>query len=588
MEPLEQTAPMEASPLSSLCRNAPNGGGFRSLRPPPEGALASNAAPLPCLPVLPPPIFPSRFTLRRRDDARQIRLLPPERYPPPTGPPPRAEASPSRPLPQVPSSPPSPQPAPINHPSPLGSNPPQQPAAMMEQHPQLPFVPSSAPMIRGQEALGLRNALRTGMQLRSDDLRQPTQFPSTERQPDHHVVQARQLSPWNFPGREVVPPASNDSPVEAQWTTGCVMTFEFQREALLTQLYREYLWIFVGGKRFRLPMHLLSESPFWSALTVFESPPQGWSIPDIDPDIFTILIKCVHTASGLRGTESELNLIKLCFAFNLAKKWWMMQDRRKLRTTTYRYIVRRILGCNPNVPEDCRDLDYSHHVYRSEELYRTWELSSKHKSIQKMLSEHDMIALYCCVIPQDIWPALTARFKPEFILLLNVFAAARRNSAGVASGVDYRRWWLHYYRLAGYRDASWLSPDAQYRLFAPLNPDEDKNTQERADFEAVRARGSALVNAFEAQQAQEQQPVTPVALFTPTAPDTSSGEEFDDALEYLPSSEHPQETRRVRFAEFPQVIRFPPQIESVQMTGQDAVLDSSEEETCHEEAARAA
>ncbi|KAK1252250.1 hypothetical protein MKX08_003437 [Trichoderma sp. CBMAI-0020] len=65
---------------------------------------------------------------------------------------------------------------------------------------------------------------------------------------------------------------------------------------------------------------------FWSALTVFEPPPQGWSIPDIDPDIFIILIKWVCAASGFRGTESKLNLIKLCYAFHLAKKWWMMQD----------------------------------------------------------------------------------------------------------------------------------------------------------------------------------------------------------------------------------------------------------------------
>lgn len=342
-------------------------------------------------------------------------------------------------------------------------------------------------------------------------------------------------------------------------------------------------------------MHLFSDCPFWSALTVFEPPPQGWSIPDVDSEIFTILIECVYTESGLHGTESGLNLVKLCYAFNLAKNWWMKKDRRKLRDTTYRYIVRRILGYNPNVLENCRDLDHSHHLHRSEELYRSWELSVTHNSIQEMLTQHDMIALYCCVIPQDLWPALTARFERDFILLLNVSAAVRRNSAGVASGVDYRRWWLHYYRLAGYRDASWLSPDARHRLFAPLNSDENKSPQERTEFEAARARGSALVNAFEAQQAQEQQPVTSTTPITPVTPgtadntaDISSGEEVDDALEHLPSPSHHQETRRVRFAELPQVIRFPLQTERIQMNGHDAALDSPEEETFHGEAARAA
>lgn len=201
-------------------------------------------------------------------------------------------------------------------------------------------------------------------------------------------------------------------------------------------------------------MHLLSEYSFWSALTVFEPPPQGWSIPDVNSEIFTILIECVYTPSGLHGTESGLNLVKLCYAINLAKKWGMIQDRRKLRDTAYRYIVRRIMHCNPNLPDDCRNIDYSHHVYRSEELYRTWELSQKHNSIQKMLTQHDLIALYCCVIPQDVWPALTARFKHDFTLLLNISETARRSSAGMAAEVDYRSWWLHYYRLAGFQDVN--------------------------------------------------------------------------------------------------------------------------------------
>jgi hypothetical protein len=49
-------------------------------------------------------------------------------------------------------------------------------------------------------------------------------------------------------------------------------------------------------------MHILSESSFWSALTVFEPPRQGWSIPDIDHEIFTILIERVYTQFGFHGT----------------------------------------------------------------------------------------------------------------------------------------------------------------------------------------------------------------------------------------------------------------------------------------------
>ncbi|KAL7966537.1 hypothetical protein HDV63DRAFT_397132 [Trichoderma sp. SZMC 28014] len=573
----------EASSIDSPGRGS-HGGGFHSLRPPPEGAFASMAAPLPSSIALPSPVFLSRHTIRRSDDARQIRLLPQERYPPPIGPPPRAVASPSRPLPRAASSPQSAQTGPISDSSTLEPAPPQQSAATMEQNPQLPLVPSTAPMTQEQEALRFINALHTGTRSRADDLRQPRQLPSTEGQTNHRVVQGRQLHPWFIPGREIVPPAPNDLPIKAQRTT------------------EKYLWIQVGGKRFKLPMHLLSDYPFWSALTVFEPPPQGWSIPHVNFEIFTILIECVYTEFGFHGTEIGLSLIKLCCALILAKNWGMRRDERNLRNTTYRYIVRRILGYNPNVPEDCRDLDYRHHQYRSEELYRGWKLSVEHPSIQKMLTEHDMIALYCCVIPEGLWPALTARFNRGFVHLLNVSAAARRNSAGVASGVDYRRWWLHYYHLAGYRDASWLSLDAQHRLFAPQTSDENKSSQERAEFEAARARGNALVNAFEVQQAQEQPPVTsttpvtpvtpvipvtPVTPVTPGTANTSSSEESDNALQH-PTPRRHQETRRVRFAESTQVMIISPQTERIQMNGHDSIVDSLEQEVFHGEASRAA
>lgn len=216
MESLEQIAPIEqgislgssnilvmpqAPPLPLLCGNASNQGSFRSLPAPPERASASNADALLFPLPLPSPVFFSRFTSRQGNDDPQIRPLPQARFPPPTGPPPRAEALSSSPLPRE-TSPSQPLPSrPINHPNPLGSNPPQRPAALMEQNPQFSLVPLSAPAIRAQEALRSGNVIRTGMQLRPEDLRQPRQFPSPQRQPDHHVPQGGQQYHWNFPGR---------------------------------------------------------------------------------------------------------------------------------------------------------------------------------------------------------------------------------------------------------------------------------------------------------------------------------------------------------------------------------------------------
>lgn len=90
-----------------------------------------------------------------------------------------------------------------------------------------------------------------------------------------------------------------------------------------------------------------------------------------------------------------------------------------------------------------------------------------------------------------------------------------------------------------------------------------------------------MVNAFEAQQAQLQQPVTPVTPVTP-----SFVEEFDASLENIPSSRHRNETRRVHFAQIPEIIRFPHPYHLIQITAQDTTLNSAEE-SVHGEAARA-
>ncbi|KAL9489668.1 hypothetical protein ACSS6W_001945 [Trichoderma asperelloides] len=554
---------LQTPSLISLYKNASYQGTSRSLPVSPERPSASNLDPLSLSLPLPSPVFCSESTPHWSNENPQIRPLPQAQVPPPTEPLPRAEASTSSSSPQKKTPLKPMQSQPFNHPNPLGSNPPQGPATTMEQNPQPTFVPSSAPVSRVQGALQSGNPIQAGMQRRPDDLRQPRQLPLPQRQPDHHVPQGGQQYNWNFPGREIIPPARNNPPLDGQWMTG------------------EFLWIRVGGKSFRLPTQLLSEYPFWFALTVFEPPPQGWSIPDVNPEIFTILLECVYTICGLHGTESGLNLVKLCYAVNLAKRWGMIEDRKKLRDTAYRYIVRRVMHYDPNVPDDCRALDHRHYTYRSEELYRTWELSRKHNSIQKMLTQHDLIALYCCIIPQDIWPTLTARFKQEFTMLLDISATARRNSAGVTANADYRSWWHHYYRLAGFRDASWLSPDAQNRLFEPLGRDGNDASRERAEFEAARARGSALVNALEAQQAQ-QQPVTPASLGIP-----SVVEEVDAGFENNPPSAHRRENRRVHFAQLPEIIRFSRQHSDIQTSAPDTALDPAEEEAIHAEAARA-
>lgn len=204
-----------------------------------------------------------------------------------------------------------------------------------------------------------------------------------------------------------------------------------------------------------------------------------------------------------------------------------------------------------------------------------------------MFPQHDLIALYCCAIPQSAWPVLTARFTHEFTMLLNVHVMERRSSAGGTDEMDYRSWWLHYYRLAGFQDAHWLSSDAQNRLFGTPSCDEDGGPQERAEFEAARARGSALVNAFEAQQSQQQQPVTPIASVTPVAPVSPSVfAEFNASLDNALSSAYHREIRRVHFEHLPEIIGLHQQV-PIQMATHDEAFDLVEEEIIHGEAAPA-
>ncbi|KAM0257319.1 hypothetical protein ACHAQJ_004406 [Trichoderma viride] len=560
--------PQSPSPIP-LFGNAPHQSGPRSLPVPPERPPSSDFDPLSTYLPSPSPVFLSKFTPHWSDDNPQVRPLPQTRVPPPRRPP--LQATPISLSPQF---------QPINHPNPLGSYPPQGPPAMLAQNPQPHLTPQLAPVLQMQEIPLAGNIVNASMPLGPDNLRQPEQFSRAQNQPRRNAPRDGQQAPWNLPGNEIVSPARDDRPIDGHWMGG------------------EFFLVHVGGKAFRIPKRLLAKYPFWTSLTFLEQPSQGWSMPGINPDIFTVLIESIYSTSGLHGTEPGLNLVKICFAITLAWKWGMQPERRKLRDTVYRYIVRKVMHYNPYLPDERGILNHNHYVYRSEELYRTWELAIKYHYIHKIVTQHDLTALYRSVIPQDMWPALTAHFKPEFMALLEVSAAVRANSAETG----FQDWWLRFYRLAGYLEANWLSPDAANRLFGPLHQDENGDSlpvQERAEFEAARARGNALMNAFEAQQGQEQPlipttsnvPTTLTAPTTPTTPTTPSVAEeeniYDASPRGSPSRRH-SVGRRVRFAQLPEIITPPHERRLSQMTAHSATVNSSEETAFHGEAAPAA
>lgn len=242
--------------------------------------------------------------------------------------------------------------------------------------------------------------------------------------------------------------------------------------------------------------------PFWASLTFVEPPAQGWSLPGVDPDIFSVLIECVYSTSGLDGTEPGLNLVKICYAITLAFKWGMSQELEKLQFTAYRYVVRKILRNNPTLPRQRGALDYSHYVYRSEEIYRTWELTRDHEIVESLFSENDMAALYTCAIPEGFWRSLTANFQREFLVLIDVYLSVRT----VSPKMSFQSWWMYFFHMAGFPDARWLDRDASARIFGLIAVDERGYpllVTDRAEFAATRARANAVANALELMQPEE-------------------------------------------------------------------------------------
>ncbi|KAH0494505.1 hypothetical protein TgHK011_001122 [Trichoderma gracile] len=321
---------------------------------------------------------------------------------------------------------------------------------------------------------------------------EPEHFPESLGLGHYYQAQDVRENDWDLPGAETAPTGYNDRAVSGHWMAG------------------EFILVNVGGKSFRLPMRLLTKYPFWNALLYLEQPPQGWSMPGVDADIFAVLMECVYSTSGLHGTEDGLNLVKLCYAFLLAGRWGMAHDKRKLRDTAYRYVVRKIFFFNPQLAEDRRHLHQGHFRYRSEELYRVWELVRRYPALEKIVSQGDLVAMYTVTIHPSLWADLAEQFDPLFPELVEASLERRMSSDQNA----FQNWFLRFFRLAGYSDFGWLSREAADRFFGPLHLDEDGNPvplQFRTEFAAARARTDALVNEYEVRHDQGQ----PLSSATP-------------------------------------------------------------------------
>jgi hypothetical protein len=167
---------------------------------------------------------------------------------------------------------------------------------------------------------------------------------------------------------------------------------------------------------------LLQRYDFWQGFFAPEVPLGHIRTIHADPDIFGFLMEILISPSGMNGTEPGINLVYLTGAMALSLSFGMDQEFDKLRATFRRYLAQRVLYRNPYQPDMENMLDHEYFVYRSEELYRAFKMVTQHPRLIAVFPPIDLAVLYWLVIPQDIWPAVTANFDDDFIQLIELVA----------------------------------------------------------------------------------------------------------------------------------------------------------------------
>ncbi|KOS21799.1 hypothetical protein ESCO_002014 [Escovopsis weberi] len=239
-------------------------------------------------------------------------------------------------------------------------------------------------------------------------------------------------------------------------------------------------FVAIGGQKFTVPFELLKRLPKWGVLNTENAPAEGLVVPNEDPKIFAILLECVYSPSGFNGTETRLNMVKLVLAMAMASRWGMFEETTKLDHSLRRYIVRRVLYRQPFKPDFSGVLDWNYFRYRSEEIYRTWNMCQKHESLRMIISIPRLVALYATVVPHEMWPALTPDFSVGFTQLIDAFASEHE----VPSETSFVERWFQFFKEADCVDYPWFDQSTSMFTFRraqgpgghALNEHEERDT----------------------------------------------------------------------------------------------------------------
>ncbi|RBQ72264.1 hypothetical protein FVER14953_10260 [Fusarium verticillioides] len=133
----------------------------------------------------------------------------------------------------------------------------------------------------------------------------------------------------------------------------------------------------------------------------------------IHSDVFALLLDVLVSPNGLIGQEDELNLPLLLATLSYTLDQGMTRETRKLRRTIDRYIPLRMFHHNPHT--NSPRLEFEYYEFRSEEVYRAWQVVSQDGRLRDYLSPSEVVTLYVCLVPNWCWSSCIHDYDDKFI-----------------------------------------------------------------------------------------------------------------------------------------------------------------------------
>lgn len=137
-----------------------------------------------------------------------------------------------------------------------------------------------------------------------------------------------------------------------------------------------------------------------------------WSLPQVNADVFALVLD-VLIRGALSGTERGLNLPLLLEAIRLAHNLELSPATNALSLAVPRYIVERCFFFNPHGAHRGM-LNNAYFRYRSEDIYRAWQVLQKFPRLRQIIEDDDLYLLYAYVVPQGFWMDFTLGYDRRF------------------------------------------------------------------------------------------------------------------------------------------------------------------------------